>query len=152
MHILLSPLFIVFLSFVCDIFYFFVTHSLLFHFTVCTTLYFIFFSFSFSLLATSFLLLGCLGSLIYHSYTIYLINVGYWLMLLVSIKKYIGNKSMFLLGTLTGILVTHTILLYFSIFKPMITPFYTFTIISCNIGGMYLALLKFPIVEQGNRL
>lgn len=152
MHVLLQKSCRVFLFFLCDIFYFFITNSLVFHMTLCATLYVIFTSSSLLLLFQSFILLGCLSSLLFHSYTVYYISVLPWLVLFFMVKHYIGNKNLFFLITLLGILTTHLLLLYFSPFKPMVTPFYTFMVISCNIIGMYLALLKFPIVEQGNRL
>lgn len=152
MHSFLKQILLLFLSCTIDIFYFLSTGTITFHLTLCSFLYMLFQKESFWLLSYAILLLGIESFVLYHSYTLYYLSCLPWAIMAYFIRHYMGRKDFYLMTLITCTLLTHSLLLYFSIFKPMITPSYTFSVISCNLLLVYVMILKFPIVEQGNRL
>lgn len=135
-----------------DVFYFFFTGTLVVHCTLLSCMHFLFQEHSLIKILYSALLLGLAGLLIFHSYTIYYLSCLPWAVCAYMIRNYMGRKGFYLCSLITLTLLTHTLLLYFSIFKPWVTSGYTFRVITCNLIVMYIVLLKFPIVEHGDRL
>lgn len=138
---------LLFLFFVCDIFYFFCTTTLFLHLTLCCSLYFLFHEYSKKTILIVSILLALLGSTIYHSYTIYFVSILPWATSMYLIRHYMGRKDFYICLLLLCTLVTHTVLLYYSDFKPIITLPYTFSLISCNLIVLYMVIVRFPIVE-----
>ncbi len=135
-----------------DIWYFYVTGTLIIHGTLISCIYFLFQEHSYNRIIYSGILLGITGLIIFHSYTIYYLSCLPWAVGAYLIRHYMGRKDFYICSFVIVALFTHTLLLYFSIFKLWITPFYTFKVIICNLIVTYMVVLKFPIVEHGNRL
>lgn len=139
-------------SMLADISYFYVTRTLTIHCTLVSCVYFLFQKHSYSRVIYSCILLGITGLVIFHSYTIYYLSCLPWAVGAYLIRNYMGRKDFYICSFVILSLSTHTLLLYFSLFKLWITPAYTFQVIICNLIVTYMVLLKFPIVEHGNRL
>ncbi len=152
MHSFLKQILLLFLFCAIDIFYFLSTGKLILHLTLCSSFYMLFQRQSFDLISSAIFLLGTESFILYHSYTIYYLSSLPWAIYAYLIRRYMGQKDFYLYSLITSTLLTHNLLLYFSNFKPMITLSYTFSVISCNLILVYIMILKFPIVEQGNRL
>ena len=152
MHSFVKKICILFLFFSLDIFYFFITGTLVLQLTLCASLYLLFQDHSLPTVFSALSALGALGFIIYHSYTLYYISCLPCAIPAYLLRHYMGRKDFYLYLLTSCTLITQSFLLYFSPLKPIITLPYTFLVISCNLIVIYMATLKFPIVGQGNRL
>lgn len=101
---------------------------------------------------TQTLLIFILSFLFFQSITFFPLVIFPWLTLVYFLYPYMGRKDIYLYITFTLIIITQQLLLSASLFKSVATAAYTCKLIVGNLMILYAVLLKFPIVERGNRL